>query len=235
MITIPTGRVARVAEPRYCRPRGGFSSRRLHARLDDPAAQPTRDTTVVPIRYASNAVGTITPSLGSRQWLTRSAHGCGSTRCTMRHTARLMYRRSAVTSWSADRTDSSSVRTRPRYGVATILLERFDAYKVRPAGDRPPDKFETGTRNHEAQAGASRRSSTWRSSAEVRPRLRRGFPGFSGRRLGWKGNDQPSANLRNAHLRALRTGLLAIPGPSFYGSHVFGDFDHRTPTAAFRR
>jgi selenocysteine lyase/cysteine desulfurase len=34
------------------------------------------------------------------------------------------------------------------------LLERLTAYKVRAAGDRPPDKFETGTQNHEGIAGA---------------------------------------------------------------------------------
>src|SRR3990170_3147365 len=33
------------------------------------------------------------------------------------------------------------------------LLDRLPAYKVRPAGDQPPDKFETGTQNHEGIAG----------------------------------------------------------------------------------
>ena len=33
------------------------------------------------------------------------------------------------------------------------LLERLPAYKVRPAGDHAPDKFETGTQNHEGLAG----------------------------------------------------------------------------------
>ena len=35
------------------------------------------------------------------------------------------------------------------------LLEALPAYKVRPAGDRPPDKFETGTANFEALAGVT--------------------------------------------------------------------------------
>ncbi len=34
------------------------------------------------------------------------------------------------------------------------LLDRLRAYKVRPADDRPPAKFETGTPNFEGQAGA---------------------------------------------------------------------------------
>jgi cysteine desulfurase family protein (TIGR01976 family) len=33
------------------------------------------------------------------------------------------------------------------------LLEKLPAYKVRPAHDEPPDKFETGTQNHEGIAG----------------------------------------------------------------------------------
>jgi len=33
------------------------------------------------------------------------------------------------------------------------LLDALPAYKVRPAGDQPPDKFETGTLNHEGIAG----------------------------------------------------------------------------------
>ena len=34
-------------------------------------------------------------------------------------------------------------------------LERLEAYRVRPAGDRPPGKWETGTQNHEAMAGVT--------------------------------------------------------------------------------
>lgn len=33
-------------------------------------------------------------------------------------------------------------------------LDRLPAFKVRPASDRPPSKFETGTQNHEGIAGA---------------------------------------------------------------------------------
>ena len=35
------------------------------------------------------------------------------------------------------------------------LLEELEAYKVRPAPLTPPDKWMTGTQNHEAIAGAS--------------------------------------------------------------------------------
>jgi selenocysteine lyase/cysteine desulfurase len=35
------------------------------------------------------------------------------------------------------------------------LLNRLQAYKVRPAEDIPPHKFETGTKNHEGLAGTT--------------------------------------------------------------------------------
>lgn len=35
------------------------------------------------------------------------------------------------------------------------LLESLDAYKVRPASDRPPDKWETGTQSFESHAGVT--------------------------------------------------------------------------------
>lgn len=35
------------------------------------------------------------------------------------------------------------------------LLDRLKAYKVRPAEDVPPHKFETGTKNHEGLAGTT--------------------------------------------------------------------------------
>jgi selenocysteine lyase/cysteine desulfurase len=35
------------------------------------------------------------------------------------------------------------------------LLDQLRAYKVRPAEDVPPHKFETGTKNHEGLAGTT--------------------------------------------------------------------------------
>jgi hypothetical protein len=38
------------------------------------------------------------------------------------------------------------------YGRYDLLVE-LKAYKVRPAHNAPPDKFETGTKSHEGIAG----------------------------------------------------------------------------------
>jgi selenocysteine lyase/cysteine desulfurase len=115
------------------------------------------------------------------------------------------------------------------------LLERLTAYKVRPAGDASPDKFETGTQNHEAQAGVL-------AAVEYLAELGAAcggpfagqFPGFTGRRLELK---QAMAAVK-AYEADLFThfvdGLLAIPGLTFYGIRDPEQFDRRTPTAAFR-
>ena len=115
------------------------------------------------------------------------------------------------------------------------LLERLRAYKVRPAGNRPPDKFETGTQSHEAQAGTL---AAVTYLAELGDELGASFaplfPGFTGRRLALK---QALAAIRHYErplFERFVAGLLEIPGLSFYGIRDFSRFDQRTPTAAFR-
>ena len=61
-------------------------------------------------------------------------------------------RRSAATSWRA----SAYKFFGPHLGIVygrLSLLESLRAYKVRPAEDTPPGKWETGTQNHECLAG----------------------------------------------------------------------------------
>ena len=42
-----------------------------------------------------------------------------------------------------------------RLAPINALLDALPAYKVRPAADDPPHKFETGTQSFEALAGAT--------------------------------------------------------------------------------
>ncbi len=115
------------------------------------------------------------------------------------------------------------------------LLEEVRAYKVRPAGDLPPDKFETGTQSHEAQAGVLAAVEYLAELGKVFGNdFAAHFPGLRGRRLALK---QGMAAIRN-HERPMFTrfvsGLSAIPGLSLYGITDAARFDQRTPTAAFR-
>jgi selenocysteine lyase/cysteine desulfurase len=67
------------------------------------------------------------------------------------------------------------------------LLDRLRAYKVRPAPDDPPGKYETGTQNHEGIAGTLAAVSYL---ARIGQQNGQGyadrFPGFSGQRLDLK-------------------------------------------------
>ena len=98
------------------------------------------------------ASGPSTPLPKLPEWLTPQARGSGSMPSTMRLTAPI-----DVQALGCDFLVCSAYKFfGPHAGVVwgrEDLLEKLHAYKVRPAGNRPPDKFETGTQNHEAQAG----------------------------------------------------------------------------------
>lgn len=107
-------------------------------------------------------------------------------------------------------------------------LERLRPYKLRPAPDEVPARWETGTLNHEGLAGLS---------ATI------GYLAELGRRVA------PAARDRRAELVAALTasrayerrlseqligGLLDIPGLNLYGITDPARFDQRTPTVAVR-
>jgi cysteine desulfurase family protein (TIGR01976 family) len=115
------------------------------------------------------------------------------------------------------------------------LLDGLQAYKVRPAGDQPPDKFETGTQNHEAQAGVL-------AAVEYLAELGERYGAlFGGEATGLTGR---RAALRKAMLairayerplfERLADGLMETPGLTFYGITDHARFGQRAPTAAFR-
>jgi selenocysteine lyase/cysteine desulfurase len=115
------------------------------------------------------------------------------------------------------------------------LLEDLWAYKVRPAGDLPPDKFETGTQSHEAQAGVL-------AAIEYLAELGRNygaeyaarFPGLHGRRLALKQAMEAIRDHERPLFARFVSGLSAIPGLTLYGITDPARFDQRTPTVAFR-
>lgn len=108
-------------------------------------------------------------------------------------------------------------------------LERLRAYRVRPAGDAPPGKFETGTQNHEALAGLL-------GSFEYLDSLGRAY-----------GAAPPDASRRealSAAMRAIRryergligpliAGLQGVAGLRIRGITDPARLDERVPTVAF--
>ncbi len=109
-------------------------------------------------------------------------------------------------------------------------LERLHPYKVRPAANVIPDRWQTGTQNHEGLAGVvaavdylaslDDQASTASPPVSRRERLLRAMSAI-----------QEYERTLSTQLVA---GLLAIPGLSFYGIRDPERFDWRTPTVAFR-
>ncbi len=203
-------------------------------RLDDLARQLGPRTKVVAVGYASNAVGTINPireiadmvhAAGAWLWVD-AVHfvphgpvdvqrlGCDFLVCSPYkffgpHAGALWGRRE--------------------------LLEQLQAYKVRPAGNGTPDKFETGTQNHEAQAGVMAAVDYLAALGEVSDvRLPQEWAGLTGRRRLLKEAMTAVKGYEQELFQYFVDGLLHIPGLAFYGIRDFDRFDRRTPTAAFR-
>jgi cysteine desulfurase family protein (TIGR01976 family) len=109
------------------------------------------------------------------------------------------------------------------------LLERLVAYRVRPAGEALPGKWETGTQSHEALAGLM-------GTFDYLDQLGRAYGGAT------------AADDRHSTLRAAMTairqyergligplleGLGSVSGCRVYGLTDAGDHDRRVPTVAF--
>jgi cysteine desulfurase family protein (TIGR01976 family) len=105
------------------------------------------------------------------------------------------------------------------YGKRTLLEELF-AYKVRPASNDLPDKFETGTQNHEGLAGVL-------GAVEYFEWLGKQFGGehaeglrghgYQGRRLHLKQAMRAIHAYEFELMRALLEALESVPGLRVYG------------------
>jgi selenocysteine lyase/cysteine desulfurase len=114
------------------------------------------------------------------------------------------------------------------------LLDRLRAYKVRPAGNQPPDKFETGTKNHEGMAGTTAAVNYLADlGAELGASFAGDFPGFTGRRLQLKAALVAIRAYERPLVGKLIAGLQAIPGVTLYGIVDPARSDRRAPTVAF--
>jgi len=121
------------------------------------------------------------------------------------------------------------------YGRYDLLNELF-AYKVRPAHDAPPGKFETGTQNHEAIAGllGTLEYLEWVGRQFGKERAAESEGKIQGRASLLK---QAMAAIR-AYERDLSLAMLKVlgetPGLTIYGPNDPGRIEQRVPTFAFR-
>jgi cysteine desulfurase family protein (TIGR01976 family) len=195
--------------------------------LDDFRRKITPRTKLVAFGYASNAVGTINPV----REVIRLAHEAGA----LAFIDAVHY--APHGSIDVRALDCDFLACSPYkffgphmgciYGKRELLM-RFRPYKVRPAPEALPDRWETGTQIHEGLAGVT-------AAIDYLAEL--------GRHA-----DQSAASRRAALISAHRAmreyemnlaarmirGLLEIPGLHFYGISDPARFDERVPTVSVR-
>jgi cysteine desulfurase family protein (TIGR01976 family) len=108
------------------------------------------------------------------------------------------------------------------------LMERLRPYKLRVASDALPDRWETGTQNHEGLAGVS---------AAVSYLSDLGLhidPGLSTRRAAILTAYGAIQEYERELAERMIRGLLEIPGLTLYGINDLNRLHQRTPTVAVR-
>ncbi len=183
-------------------------------------------TKLVAVGYASNAVGTI----NDVATITRMAHAVGA----LVYIDAVHYAPHGPIDVQA--LDCDFLACSPYKFFAPHMgalygkrehLARLRPYKVRPASDDIPDRWETGTKNHEGLAGVT---AAIEYLAELGQRIK---PAATRRAALVQAMEAIKAYERGLSERLI-AGLLAIPGLTFYGISDPARFDMRTPTVAVR-
>ena len=183
----------------------------------------TERTKVVAFTLASNAVGTITPAA---ELVRRVRERTGAlVVCDGVHLAQ--HRRIDVRAIGADLVACSPYKIfGPHLGILFGRREVLDSlrpYKVRPASDELPYRFETGTQNHEGFAG-------WVAAVEYLAAL-----GDGGDRRAALGSAFEAIRAHEAELsRRFLEGIRRVPEIRLWGIADPGRIDERTPTFAIR-
>lgn len=120
--------------------------------MQDMRTKITERTRIVAVGYASNAVGTINDIAAAIRW----AHEVGAL-AWIDAVQFAPHGPIDVQVLDADFLVCSSYKFfGPHLGILygkAAHLEKFPAYKVRPSSNEAPDRWETGTQNHEGLAG----------------------------------------------------------------------------------
>ncbi len=189
--------------------------------LDDLKAKLNGRTKIVAVGYASNAVGTINPV----KTITEMAHAVGA----LVFVDAVHYAPHGAIDVRAIGCDFLACSTYKFFGphVGVLYgkrehLARLKPYKVRPAADTLPDRWETGTLNHEGIAGVS-------ACVEYIADLgRKAAPKTSARReqilSAYAWIQQHERELGQQLIR----GLLQIPGITLYGIRDLDRMQERT-------
>jgi len=149
--------------------------------LEDLERKLSERTRLVAVGVASNAVGTINDVRG----IAERAHRVGA----LVFVDAVHYAPHGpidVQAWDCDFLACSAYKFfGPHVGILwgrRQFLESLPAYKVRPATDRPPDRWMTGTQNHEGIAGAAAAVEYLADIGKRHAEYRDRFPGLCERR-----------------------------------------------------
>jgi cysteine desulfurase family protein (TIGR01976 family) len=114
------------------------------------------------------------------------------------------------------------------------LLNELKAYKVRPASNDLPYKFETGTQNHEGIAGVlgALEYFEWVGN-QFGDGLAWNDSGYSGRRLAYKKAAQVIRDYEHILSKALIQAVQSVPGTRVHGITDMDRLDERVPTVSF--
>ena len=205
-------------------------------KLEDLRRALERKPRLLAVGYASNALGTINPLYKIIE-MARAAK-------TMVYVDAVQYAAHGpidVQKLDCDFLVSSSYKFfGPHCGILygkRHLLEELFAYKVRPASNALPYKFETGTQNHEGIAGVL-------GAVEYYEWLGKEFgeehveglaeEGYSGRRLELKKGLTAVHAYEFELSRALLSALQSVPGLQLYGLTDPKKLEQRVATFSFR-
>jgi cysteine desulfurase family protein (TIGR01976 family) len=195
---------------------------------EELSRQVTKRTKLVAVGMASNATGTINPVAAAA----RIAHEAGA----LFFVDAVHYAPHSpidVAAIGCDLLACSAYKFfGPHVGVLWgryALMERLSAYKVRPAGNTPPDKWETGTQSFESIAGAG-------GAIEYLEWLGRRFgavPGSAVRKTALRAGMDAIREYEAGLSRVMRDGLSSIKGLRIYGITDSARMDSRVPTYSF--
>jgi cysteine desulfurase family protein (TIGR01976 family) len=194
--------------------------------LEDLQSKLNRRTKVVAVGYASNAAGTINPV----KKIVAMAHEVGA----LAFVDAVQYAPHGpidVRDLDCDFLACSAYKffgphVGILYGKREHLL-RLHPYKVRPADNTLPDRWETGTLNHEGIAGVT-------ACVEYLADIGRKAADSTSRREAIHAAYEWIRQHERELSERLITGLLPLPGLTFYGIRDLSRLGECTPTVAIR-
>ncbi len=191
----------------------------------------TERTKLVAVGYASNAVGTI----NDVKRAVELAHSVGAL-CYIDAVQYAPHRPIDVQELDCDFLACSAYKFfGPHLGILYgkyELLDRLTAYKVRPAGNEPPDKFETGTQSFESIAATlgALEYLAWIGSTYAEPLPTAVSTTLSPRARALRQGMTAIATYELELNHALLKGLSTIPGLHVYGITDPERMSQRVPT-----